>query len=151
MMAGTPRSIWLVTLGIAGLAAVPTILLLSIAATGSVGTVPRLGTAVAAASVVAVVVAVAWGALTRSAGAVARHDGHTTTDIWVATYVGAAVWLVGAVAIPLLILAATVNSDRAMTDAGSGVYAWWIGLHLVWAAFALGAARLAFGGGGSPG
>lgn len=127
------------------LAAAPTVILLWIASTGAVGTTPRFGLVLSMTAVVAAVTAVAVAAIRRARTAVQQEPGRFAVDCWVAAYVAGVVWLLGAVGIPILILALSVNSDRALVETGFWLFLIWLGAHLLWAAVSLGAARLVFG------
>ena len=127
-------------------AAVPTALLLAALYAGAVGDAPRRGLGVMGGAVLALVALVAGRALLVGLRRAASDPDRTSVDAWVAAYVGTAVLVVGTFAIPVLMVVAMVNSDRAVGDSGAWFFVIWTAAHALVVAAALGAARLAFGG-----
>ena len=123
----------------------PTVLLLIALYSGAVGSAPRRGLLLMALAVTGLVAAGAGVALHRALDAVDVHPGRTPADAWVAAYVGATIFIIGTVAIPVVMLMVMVNSDRSLQDSGAWFFVVWTVAHALIAAAALGLARLAFG------
>lgn len=126
-------------------ASAPTVLLLVALYSGSVGTSPRLGLIAMAFIVIAVVAASGGYELYRGLEIVASDTRRMPSDAWVAYYVGTVIVVIGALTVPLLMLATMVNSDRSLADSGIWFFFWWTLGHLVVAGLALGMTRLVFG------
>lgn len=125
--------------------ALPSALLIVALYAGSVGEAPRRGLGLMAGIVLALVALGAARALRAGLLRAASDPERTSTDAWVAAYVGTAVLVVGTFAIPILVLLSMVNSDRAVADSGAWFFVIWAAAHILVLATALGAARLAFG------
>lgn len=125
--------------------AVPTALLLLALHAGAVGDAPRRGLGLTSGAVLALIAVAAAHALRVGLRRAASDPERTSVDAWVAAYVGTAVLVVGTFAIPVLVLLAMVNSDRALADSGAWFFVIWALAHILVLAAAVGASRLAFG------